>query len=129
MKDIDRIEEVVPIDLNELKKEQESVDAGHSPWKLDPIFVTQVFVSLLLYPEGITGDYPIPYQAIRIVRLNNSEATTKICSEKSPVQYVYLRRLVRPGSTGIWSVVGYDKKQMQISEKMNYKCDEISQDQ
>jgi hypothetical protein len=35
------------------------VDSGHTPWKLDPAFVAQVFVSLQISPEGIQGEYPV----------------------------------------------------------------------
>lgn len=45
----------VAVDLEVEENEQKSVDGGHSPWKLDPAFVTQVFVSLLISPEGIVG--------------------------------------------------------------------------
>ncbi|WP_313133135.1 hypothetical protein [Anaerocolumna sp.] len=32
--------------------EQKNADAGHSPWRLDTVYVSQVFASLLLSLEG-----------------------------------------------------------------------------
>jgi outer membrane lipoprotein-sorting protein len=98
----------VPVDMEAEENEQKSVDAGHSPWKLDPVFVTQVFSSLLLSPEGIVGEYPIPYDAITITENNGSEAVAIINSENTIAEYVYLKRLVRQDDTGIWTVIGYD---------------------
>jgi outer membrane lipoprotein-sorting protein len=98
----------VPVDLTVEENEQKSVDAGHSPWKLDPVFVTQVFSSLLISPEGIVGDYPIAYDDIEIVQNDGVEAKARINSENSIAEYVYLKRLVRQDETGIWTVVGYD---------------------
>jgi outer membrane lipoprotein-sorting protein len=91
------------------ENEQKSVDAGHSPWKLDPVFVAQVFASLLLSPEGITGDYPIAYEDIKIIMNDGSKAIAMIESDKSIADYIYLERLVRQDETGIWTVIGYDK--------------------
>ncbi|MDD3173156.1 MAG: hypothetical protein PHF63_05800 [Herbinix sp.] len=99
---------IVPVYLPMKEKEQKSVDAGHSPWKLDPIFVTQVFASLLISPEGIVGDYPIPYDTITIISNDGKEAVAQINSEKATAQKVYLKRLIRQDDTGIWTVVGYD---------------------
>jgi len=99
---------VVPVDLTVEKNSQQSVDAGHSPWRLDPVFVTQVFASLLISPEGITGDYPIAYDNIKIIKNNGAEAVAEINSDNSIAKYVYLKRLVRKDDTGIWTVVGYD---------------------
>lgn len=98
----------VDVDLAVEKKEQISVDAGHSPWKLDPAFVAQVFASLLLSPEGIIGEYPIPYEEIEITANDGTDATAEIKSANSIAKYVYLKRLVRQDDTGIWTVVGYD---------------------
>lgn len=97
----------VDVDLAAEEKEQISVDAGHSPWKLDPVFVAQVFASLLLLPEGIVGEYPIAYEDIEITTNNGTDATAEIKSANSIAKYVYLKRLVRQDDTGIWTVVGY----------------------
>ncbi len=99
------------VDQSAEENEQKSVDAGHSPWKLDPVFVTQVFASLLLSPEGIAGDYPIAYEDIEIILNNGIDAIAEIKDEKSVAKHVYLKRLVRQDDTGIWTVVGYDPAQ------------------
>jgi len=98
----------VEVDQLAEENEQKSVDAGHSPWKLDPAFVAQVFASLLLSPEGIVGDYPIAYENIEIISNNGIDAIAEIKDEKSIAKYVYLKRLVRQDDTGIWTVIGYD---------------------
>lgn len=99
----------VPYDISVEEATQKQVDAGHSPWKLDPAYVTQVFVSLLISPEGIVGDYPIDYDNIEITENNGVTATAVIHDKKSPAKTVYLKRLVRTDESGIWTVVGYDK--------------------
>lgn len=101
----------VPVDLEVEKNDQQSVDAGHSPWRLDPAFVAQVFASLKLYPEGITGDYPIAYEDIQIIQNDGVRAVAKISGEATIIDKVYLERLVRQDETGIWTVVAYDPKQ------------------
>lgn len=98
----------VEVDQSVEENEQKSVDAGHSPWKLDPVFVSQVFASLLLSPEGIVGDYPIAYENIEIISNNGIDAVAEIKDDKSVAKYVYLKRLIRKDDTGIWTVVGYD---------------------
>ena len=100
----------VDVDLEVEKNEQKSVDGGHSPWKLDPAFVAQVFVSLLISPEGIVGDYPIAYEDISIVQNTGETAIAEVGGEETPASRVYLERLIRQDSTGIWSVVGYDEQ-------------------
>ena len=99
---------LVEVDPAIEEEEQKSVDAGHSPWKLDPVFVTQVFASLLISPEGIVGDYPIAYESIEIIQNNGVEAVAEIKDDKSVAKYVYLKRFVRQDETGIWTVLGYD---------------------
>jgi outer membrane lipoprotein-sorting protein len=98
----------VPYDLTVEENEQKSVDAGHSPWKLDPVFVAQVYASLLLEPEGIVGDYPISYDAITILSNDGKEAVVQVNDSKTLADKIYLKRLVRQDDTGIWTVVGYD---------------------
>ena len=99
---------IVPYDLEVEKNSQKSVDEGHSPWRLDPAFVAQVFVGLKISPEGIVGEYPIKYEEIKIIKKTDSEAIAKINSSKSPVSRVYMKRLVRQDPSGIWTIVGYD---------------------
>jgi len=98
----------VPVDLEIEENEQKSVDAGHSPWKLDPVYVAQVFVSLKISPEGIQGDYPINYEEIKIVENTGAEAIVEVAGDETPIRRIYLKRLIRQDSTGIWTVVGYD---------------------
>lgn len=98
------------MDLEIEKAEQKSVDAGHSPWKLDPAFVSQVFVSLKISPEGIVGDYPIEYEEFKVIKNTGKEAIVEVGGDKTPIRRVYLERLIRQDSTGIWTVVGYDPK-------------------
>jgi len=100
----------VPVDLEVEKNDQKSIDAGHSPWRLDPVFVSQVFVSLKLLPQGIIGDYPIKTEELRLTQKNDAEAIVEVSGSKTPIRKVYLKRLVRQDSTGIWTVVGYDPK-------------------
>lgn len=98
----------VPYDLKELERSQKSVDEGHSPWKLDPVFVAQVFSSLLLSPGGIVGEYPVAYNDIIMIYNNGIKVIATINDDKSIAKTVYLKRLVRCDNSGIWTVVGYD---------------------
>lgn len=100
----------IPFNLSEEKEAQKSVDAGHSPWKLDPAFVAQVFVSLKISPEGIKGDYPIDYKEFKVIENNGKESIIEVNDKKSPIKKVYLKRLIKQDNTGIWTVVGYDPK-------------------
>jgi hypothetical protein len=70
--------------------------------------VAQVFASLLISPEGIVGDYPIPYDKITMIENNGAEAIAEINSDNTLAKHVYLKRLIRQDDTGIWTVVGYD---------------------
>ncbi len=108
----DRIEPQIKIPINlEIEKEaQKSVEEGHSPWKLDPVFVAQVFVSLQVSPEGITGDYPIKDKELKIILSSGVETIVEVNSNKTNIKKVYLKRLIKNDSTGIWTVVGYDDK-------------------
>ena len=98
----------VPVDLEAEEGAQKNVDAGHSPWKLDPAFVAQVFVSLKISPEGIQGEYPIKYEELKIVQNTGKEAVIDVSGSNTPIKRVYLKRLVSQDNTGIWTVVGYD---------------------
>lgn len=98
----------VPIDLEAEKGDQKNVDAGHSPWKLDPVFVAQVFVSLQISPKGIQGDYPIKEEDLKIVRNTGKEVIIEVSGSNSPIKRVYLKRIIRQDNTGIWTIVGYD---------------------
>jgi len=98
----------VPVDMKVEESEQKSVDQGHSPWKLDPVYVAQVFISLKISPEGIKGDYPIKYEDLKITDSTGNSVIVTTSDAKSPVKAVYLKRLVKQDETGIWTVVGYD---------------------
>lgn len=100
----------VPVDLEVVKGEQKNVDEGHSPWKLDPSYVAQVFVSLQISPEGITGEYPVKENQLKVIENNGVEAIIEISGDKIPTKRVYLKKLIRQDLTGIWTVVGYDPK-------------------
>jgi beta-lactamase regulating signal transducer with metallopeptidase domain len=99
---------VVEVDMDMVEREQREVDLGHSPWQLSPIAVTQTFVSLKISPEGITGEFPIKDDEMKIVHETSEEAVVEVSGSKTPIARVYLRRLVKQDETGIWSVVGYD---------------------
>jgi outer membrane lipoprotein-sorting protein len=98
----------VPVDLESEQGDQKNADTGHSPWKLDPAFVAQVFVSLEISPEGVQGDYPIAYEEFKVVKNTGKEAVVEVGGSKTPIKRVYLKRLVRQDNTGVWTVVGYD---------------------
>lgn len=98
----------VAYDIQTVREEQKSVDEGHSPWKLDPVFVTQVFVSLKISPNGIQGDYPIRTEELKLVEMSNRDAVVQVSSSKTPIKFVYLKRLVRKDDTGIWTVTAYE---------------------
>ena len=98
----------VAVDLEIEENEQKSVDAGHTPWKLDPAFVAQVFVSLQISPEGIQGEYPVQYEDFKVEQNTGSEAILEVKDDKTPISKVYLKKLIRQDNTGVWTVVGYD---------------------
>jgi hypothetical protein len=100
----------VATDLERERNDQKSADAGSSPWKLDPAYVAQVFISLKLSPEGIKGEYPVRYEDIKVVRNDCKEAVLEVNSNKTGIRTVYLKKLIRQDSTGIWTVTGYDGK-------------------
>lgn len=98
----------VPYDLKIEENTQKGVDAGSMPWKLDPVYTAQVFVNLEISPEGISGDGPIGIEDFKMIHNDGKLAVVSVLSDKSPIEKVYLKRLVRQDPTGIWTVVGYD---------------------
>jgi hypothetical protein len=98
----------VPYNLEVEKADQKNADSGSSPWKLDPVFVSQVFVSLKISPEGIQGDYPVKYEELKLVESNDKEAVVEVNGSKTTIGKVYLKRLVKQDNTGIWTVVAYE---------------------
>lgn len=98
----------VKVDLDLEKNNQKSVDEGHSPWRLDPVFTAQVFTSLHVFPEGIVGDFPIKYENLKLIYSNNEASVVQVNDPDTNISMVYLKKLVRQDETGIWTVVGYD---------------------
>ncbi|NLX63824.1 MAG: hypothetical protein GX022_03455 [Clostridiaceae bacterium] len=98
----------VDVDMEVEKAEQISADSGSSPWKLDPVYVAQVFVSLQISPEGIVGDYPVDYDDLVISEKYANSVKIRVNNEKTNIKTVYLERLIRQDDTGIWTVTGYD---------------------
>lgn len=94
----------VPVDLMMVKAQQQQVDGGHSPWWLDPMQVAAAFVDQTA-PAGSGGPGP------RTFRVNSNNGLVAVVEVgEGSVERVYLKRLVRQDETGIWSVVGYDKR-------------------
>lgn len=100
----------VDADMEIEQAEQIAADSGSSPWKLDPVYTAQIFISLQISPEGIVGDYPINYDDLIIVEQNEKSIMINVNSEKTNIKTVYLERLIRQDDTGIWTVTGYDNK-------------------
>lgn len=98
----------IKVNLQLEEATQKSVDEGHSPWRLDPIYTAQVFASLHLFPEGVVGDNPIEYENLKHILSNNEYSIVEVNDTDSPIKMVYLKRLIRQDETGIWTVVGYD---------------------
>lgn len=98
----------VKFDLDLEIQSQKSVDEGHSPWRLDPLFTTQVFTSLHIFPEGIVGEFPIEYENLKLIHSNNESSIIQVNDPNTNINKVYLKRLIRQDATGIWTVVGYD---------------------
>ncbi|WP_313340146.1 hypothetical protein [Sedimentibacter sp.] len=100
---------IAEVNMEIEKAEQIAADSGSSPWKLDPVYVAQIYVSLQLSPEGIAGDYPINYDELVIVEKDETNVMINVNSEKTDIKTVYLSRLIRQDDTGIWTVTGYDE--------------------
>ncbi|MCM3388718.1 hypothetical protein [Ureibacillus chungkukjangi] len=99
----------VPYDLKKEETAQKSVDEGHSPWRIDPVLTTQVFVSLQLSPKGIEGEYPIEEGNIKLLHSTKDTAVVEVNDTDTIIKFVYLKRLVNQDASGIWTVIGYDK--------------------
>ena len=98
----------VPYDIAVERNDQQSVDAGNSPWRLDPVFTAHVFASLLMSPEGIVGEGPLDIDTLELVHNDGKTAIVNVRDDSCPAARVYLERVVRTDETGIWTVVGYD---------------------
>lgn len=101
----------VPYNIEIEQRDQKSVDKGHSPWRLDPLFTTQVFVSLQISPDGIKGEYPIEEENLKLVYSSDDVSIVEVNDEDTNITTVYLKRLVRQDESEIWTVVGYDYKE------------------
>ncbi|WP_407312793.1 hypothetical protein [Desulfosporosinus sp. SB140] len=100
--------QIVTVDMDVEKRNQQQVDAGSSPWQLDPMQVAYTFVTLKMSPGGITGTPPLDYTSLKLTTNNGTEAVVQL--QEGPIKTIYLKRLVRQDDTGIWTVVGYDPK-------------------
>lgn len=98
----------VEIDMDVVKQNQQQVDAGSSPWQLDPSQVAFTFVALQISPEGIQGEPPLDYKSLKMITNTGTEASIQILD--GPIKVVYLKRLIRQDQSGIWTVVGYDPR-------------------
>lgn len=98
----------VEIDMEVVKNNQQQVDAGSSPWQLDPTQVAFTFAVLQIYPEGIQGEPPLDFKSLKISSNTGTDAMIQI--SEGPVQTVYMKRLIRQDQSGIWTVVGYDPR-------------------
>ncbi|MDP4160430.1 MAG: sigma-E factor regulatory protein RseB domain-containing protein [Bacillota bacterium] len=98
----------VNVDMDVQKNNQQQVDAGSSPWQLDPVQVAFTFVAVQMSPQGITSKPPLDYSELKMTTNTGSEAIVLV--QKGPIKTVYLKRLVRQDNTGIWTVVGYDPR-------------------
>ncbi len=86
---------------------------GSVPLEKLTVFVESLTKGKVEVPASTetVGDYPIAYENIEIIFNNGIDAIAEIKDEKSVAKYVYLKRLVRPDDTGIWTVIGYDPAQ------------------
>ncbi|TGE38760.1 hypothetical protein E4K67_04570 [Desulfosporosinus fructosivorans] len=98
----------VEIDMEIVKNNQKQVDAGSSPWQLDPVQVAFTFAVLQISPEGIEGEPPLDYNSLKVISNTGTDAVIQILD--GPVKTVYVKRLIRQDQSGIWTVVGYDPR-------------------
>ncbi|HBW38280.1 sigma-E factor regulatory protein RseB domain-containing protein [Desulfosporosinus sp. BICA1-9] len=98
----------VEIDMDIVKRNQQQVDAGSSPWQIDPMQVAFTFAILQISPNGITGDPPIDYGSLTVSANTGTDAIIQI--SEGPVKTVYVKRLIRQDQSGIWTVIGYDPR-------------------
>lgn len=98
----------VEIDMEIVKNNQKQVDAGSSPWQLDPAQVAFTFAVLQISPKGIQGEPPLDYNSLKIISNTGTDAVIQLL--EGPVKTVYVKRLIRQDQSGIWTVVGYDSR-------------------
>jgi len=58
-------------------------------------------------PDGTEGDYPVEYDELKVIYNDGVKAIIEVTC-KAPFRKVYLEKLIRQDSTGIWTVTGYD---------------------
>lgn len=91
------------INREQVLSEQAQTDAGHQPYLTDAASVAAQWVSGVEHLTNeqvyLPGQCPVIWQTI-------DEAVVK--SPAPTIARIYLRRLIRPDSSGIWTVVGYD---------------------
>ncbi|QIA27736.1 hypothetical protein DYI95_009630 [Thermaerobacter sp. PB12/4term] len=97
----------VSVDMEVERGSQQQVDAGHSPWMLDPVQVAGAFL-LGRFGEQMGGPGALVDRHIRVVHNDGRRAVVEV--QVGPVARVYLERRVRQDETGIWTVVGYDPR-------------------
>ncbi|MDK2984519.1 MAG: hypothetical protein PWQ96_161 [Clostridia bacterium] len=95
----------VPVDLEMERYEQEQVDQGHQPWKLDPVQVTQEYIYNRVSSEGNAS---INFE---VIQKSDRVAIIGVNGGSSPIKAVYLKRMVKQDNTGIWSIVGFDRNE------------------
>lgn len=98
----------VPHDLEKEENDQKGIDVGHFPWRLDPLISTQVFLSLQLSPGGIEGEYPIAEENVKLIHSTKDTAVVEVNDNDTSIKLVYLKKLVKQDTSGIWTVIGYD---------------------
>lgn len=98
----------VPVDMEMVTNNQKQVDSGSSPWQLDPVHVAFTFVNLQVTPAGMQGEPAIDMDAFDLISSGTAEAVVAV--KEGPIERVYLKRLLRQDETGIWTVVGYDRR-------------------
>ncbi|MGI6120379.1 MAG: LolA family protein [Desulfosporosinus sp.] len=98
----------VEIDMEVVKNNQQQVDAGSSPWQLDPAQVAYTFAILQISPEGIQGEPPLNYNSLKVTLNTGTDAIIDI--SQGPIKKVYVKRLIRQDQSGIWTVIGYDPR-------------------
>ena len=79
----------VDIDMDVVRRNQQQVDAGSSPWQIDPRQVAFTFAILQISPKGINGDPPIDYASLTIS--TNTGTDTIIQISEGPVKTVYIK--------------------------------------
>ena len=66
----------VEIDMDVVKRNQQQVDAGSSPWQLDPMQVAFTFATLQISPSGINGDPPIDFDSLKVKTNTGTDAVS-----------------------------------------------------